>query len=108
MPEAVRSSMIAISFAFLATAGYYRIQSQRSGEPLDRYKESWPLMIGIRLAGLLTFGSGAAWLWNPARFQWASLTVAVEVRWIGVAGFACSLVWLVWMFHTLGRNLTTF
>jgi protein-S-isoprenylcysteine O-methyltransferase Ste14 len=27
-------------------------------------------------------------------------------RWIGVASFACATAWLMWMFHTLGRNLT--
>jgi protein-S-isoprenylcysteine O-methyltransferase Ste14 len=27
-------------------------------------------------------------------------------RWVGVAGLAGSVVWLIWMFHTLGRNLT--
>ena len=30
----------------------------------------------------------------------------MTARWVGVAGLAGSVVWLVWMFHTLGRNLT--
>jgi len=33
-------------------------------------------------------------------------TVPTGVRWIGVAGFAGTIAWLIWMFHTLGRNLT--
>ncbi len=106
MPEAVRATLIALSLTFVAVGGYYRIQSQRSGERLDRTKEGWPILIGIRLAGLLTVGSTIGWLWKPALFGWASHSMPATVRWVGVAGFACTVVWLVWMFHTLGRNLT--
>jgi protein-S-isoprenylcysteine O-methyltransferase Ste14 len=106
MPEAVRAILIALSLTFVAVGGYYRIQSQRSGERLDRTKEGWPLLIGIRLSGLLTLGSTMVWLWKPALFGWASHPMPVGARWVGVVGFACTIAWLIWMFHTLGRNLT--
>jgi protein-S-isoprenylcysteine O-methyltransferase Ste14 len=106
MPEAVRLSLIAMSLVFIAVGGYYRIQSQRSGERLDRTKEGWPILISIRLMGLLTIGSTAAWLWKPEWFQWASRPTSLGIRWIGVAGFACAIAWLMWMFKTLGSNLT--
>jgi protein-S-isoprenylcysteine O-methyltransferase Ste14 len=103
MTEAVRFTLIAISLIFVVVGGYHRIQSQRSGERLDRTKEGWPILIGIRLLGLTTT---AVWLWNPAWFQWASEPIPPTLRWIGVAGFALAVAWLMWMFHTLGRNLT--
>jgi protein-S-isoprenylcysteine O-methyltransferase Ste14 len=106
MSAAVRYSLIVLSLIFVMVGVFYRIQSQRSGERLDRTKEGWPILIGIRLLGLLTVASTIACLWNPQRFDWASLPFPVAVRWIGVAGFACSVAWLIWMFHTLGRNLT--
>ncbi len=106
MPEAVRATLIAFSFIFVAVGGYYRIQSQRSGESLDRTKEGWPILIGVRLLGLLTVGSTAAWLWKPEWFQWASLPISPGLRWTGVVFFACAIAWLIWMFHALGRNLT--
>ena len=106
MPPAVRFSLIAISLVFVAIGGYHRVQSQRSGESLDRTKEGWPLLIGIRLFGLFTLGASALWLWNPARFTWASLPVTDAVRRLGVGDFALSVAWLIWMFNTLGRNLT--
>jgi protein-S-isoprenylcysteine O-methyltransferase Ste14 len=106
MPEAVRLTLIALSLAFVAVGGYYRVQSQRSGERLDRTKEGWPLLIGIRLVGILTLGSTAAWLGNPEWFHWASHPLPPGVRWIGVACFGGSVVWLMWMFRTLGGNLT--
>ena len=106
MPETVRIALIALAFAFLVVGAYHRIRSQQSREKLDRTKEGWPILIGIRLGGLLTFGAAAAWLWKPALFEWAAQTIPVGLRWIGVAGFACTVAWLIWMFHTLGRNLT--
>src|SRR5947209_7500907 len=107
MPQGVRFTLIALGLVFFAFAFYYRIQSQRSGEPLDRTKEGWPILIGLRLLGLSTMGATVAWLYNPEWFRavtWA--TTPEAVRWVGVAGFACAVVWLLWMFHTLGRNLT--
>ncbi len=106
MPDTVRWTLIAIGLTFIVVGGYHRIQSQRSGERLDRTKEGWPILIGIRLLGLLTVGSTAAWLWRPDWFQWASRCISIGLRWIGVAGFACAVAWLIWMFHTLGSNLT--
>lgn len=106
MPDAVRAALIAISLIFVTIAGYYRVQSQRSGERLDRTKEGWAILIAIRLTGLLTVGSAAAWLYKPVWFVWASQAIPAGARWIGVAGFACAVAWLIWMFHSLGRNLT--
>ncbi len=105
-PGSVRWALMALSVIFVVTGGYYRIQSQRSGEPLDRTKEGWPILIGVRLGGLLTMGCTVAWFWNPGWFQWASLATPVGARWTGVAGFAGVVGWLIWMFHSLGRNLT--
>jgi len=106
MPETVRISLLVIGFVFLSVGGYYRIQSQRSGERLDRTKEGWPILIGIRFLGLATVVPTAFWVWKPALFQWAALPTSTGIRWIGVAGFGCSVAWLLWMFTALGRNLT--
>ena len=91
---------------FLAVGIYHRIRAAQSRERLDRTKEGWPTLIGLRLAGLATFGSTAAWLWNPEWFAWAAFPVPDWVRWIGVGGFALSIAWLTWMFISLGANLT--
>ena len=106
MPEPIRQTLIALSFAFIAVGVYHRILAAQSGESLDRRQEGWPILIGMRLAGLATFGSAAVWLWNPSWFAWAAVPMPEWARWIGVAGFACTVVWLMWMFHTLGPNLT--
>src|SRR3954447_11412142 len=106
MPPGVRSVLIALSLTFLAVGIYHRIRAAQSGDRLDRTKEGWSTLIGMRLAGLITFGSTAAWLWHPAWFASAAFPVPDWVRWIGVTGFTLSITWLIWMFISLGPNLT--
>jgi protein-S-isoprenylcysteine O-methyltransferase Ste14 len=106
MPVAIRAALIALSLTFVAVGMYHRIRAAQSGDRLDRTKEGWPTLIGMRLAGLATFGSIGAWLWNPIWFAWAAFPVPDWVRWIGVVGFAASVTWLIWMFISLGHNLT--
>lgn len=106
MPRNVRFALIGLGILFLAVGVYHRIRSVRSDERLDRTQEGWALLIGIRLAGLATFGGTVAWLSNPAWFVWATVPMPGWTRWIGVAGFAFCVFWLSWMFTSLGDNLT--
>jgi protein-S-isoprenylcysteine O-methyltransferase Ste14 len=106
MPALVRATLIALSLVFVAVGLYHRIRSSQSGESLDRSKEGWLLLITVRLAGLITLGATAAWFWNPSWFAWATVPVAGWVHWLGAAGYAFGVVWLCWMFISLGTNLT--
>jgi protein-S-isoprenylcysteine O-methyltransferase Ste14 len=102
MAEAVTTPhriVAAIVCVFLVVGGYYRLQSQRSGERLDRSKEGWALFAALRLTGLLTVASAAAAAWVPR-------PESPALQWVGVIGFGFSVAWLLWMFRTLGRNLT--
>jgi protein-S-isoprenylcysteine O-methyltransferase Ste14 len=47
-----------------------------------------------------------AWLYHPAWFEAATFPLPERARWAGVTGFVCAVAWMLWMFHTLGRNLT--
>jgi protein-S-isoprenylcysteine O-methyltransferase Ste14 len=106
MPNAVRVSVIALLLTFVAVGASYRIRSQRPGESLDRTKEGWPMLVSVRALGLTTAGVTLGWLWKPEWFTWASYPIPVVARWMGIAGLAATVAWLIWMFHTLGRNLT--
>src|SRR3954454_5097371 len=105
MPSAVRYSLIALSLTFLAVGIYHRIRAAQSRDRLDRTKAGWVTLIGMRLAGLITFGSTAAWLCHPAWFASAAFPVPDCVRWIGVIVFPLSIILLIWMFISLGPNL---
>lgn len=106
MSPAVRLALIALSLSIVAVGLYHRLRAAKSADKLDRTKEGWPILIGLRLAGVFTFGSIAAWLWNPRWFEWAAFPMPGWARWIGVGGFAFGVAWLTWMFISLGANLT--
>src|SRR5258708_22568970 len=88
MPAAVRSVLIALSLAFVAVGMYHRIRAAQSGDRLDRTKEGWPILIGVRLAGFTTLGSTAAWIWNPTWFAWAAFPIPDWGRWTGAPRFS--------------------
>ena len=75
MSPAVRLVLIGLSLTFVAVGIYHRIRAAQSGDRLDRTKEGWPILIGVRLFGFATFGLTAAWLWNPQWFAWAAFPV---------------------------------
>lgn len=90
----------------LAVGLYHRVRSQLSGERLDRTQEGWGILIGLRFVGLLVVVANVAWIRDPHALDWAAIAAPVWLRWVGAAGFAASVAWLWWMFHSLGRNLT--
>jgi protein-S-isoprenylcysteine O-methyltransferase Ste14 len=101
-----RHVIIWLGLGFFATGIYYRIQSGRTKESLDRRQEGWVILLGLRLAGLASLVCTVALLSNPTRFAWAAVLLPVWVRWCGVICFAAAELWLIWMFRSLGRNLT--
>jgi protein-S-isoprenylcysteine O-methyltransferase Ste14 len=86
--------------ALLVVGIYHRLQAARTREPIDRRQEGWPILLGIRLSGLVVLSSIYLALreWQPA--------VPTAVQWAGTFGFAVSAAWLIWMFFSLGTNLT--
>jgi protein-S-isoprenylcysteine O-methyltransferase Ste14 len=105
MPQHIHSITTCLIAVLAAVGAYHRIQSSRTREPLDRSREGWPLLIAIRLLGLLGMAQ-IVWALTGAPPAWMSLPLSVPVRWLGVLLLSASVVWLSWMFRTLGRNLT--
>jgi protein-S-isoprenylcysteine O-methyltransferase Ste14 len=102
-----RAIAVASLALFLPIGLYFRIKSQASGERLDRTQEGIPIMLGLRLCGVLAWLLLAAYLINPAWVSWCSLTLPNWSRWVGAAlGLLVVPPLLFWTFHTLGKNLT--
>lgn len=80
-------------------AAWSRFRAGRSAEPLDRPAEGWPLLLSIRLSGLLLLTAAIASFRRPS-------SLSLTWQWTGVAAFACSAAWMIWMYLSLGPNLT--
>ena len=97
--------MLAGAAFVVPIAAFYRIRS-RTRERLDRRQEGLWLLIGIRLAGLVTIGSLIAFLIDPASMDWSAVAIPRWARWMGVGTAAVATSLWLFTFHHLGRNLT--
>ena len=100
-----RLILLAGFVSFMPIGIYHRLKA-RTGEKLDRRQEGMFILVALRLAGLAGTAGLIAYLIDPAYMAWAAVPLPVWLRWtgVGLALIAGSL--LVWMFRTLGRNLT--
>ena len=84
----------------------YRLRSQSTGEKLDRTQEGVPMMIAIRVVGVLLWLSVFTFMINPARMAWAGMPLPASLRWSGaILGLVAAMAEL-WTLRSLGPNLT--
>lgn len=101
----LRLALGVLLVVMLMGAGRFRLRS-RTSEQLDRRQEGIPILILLRLAGLITWGSVVVWIVAPGVFDFARLAVPETVRWCGIGvGLLCFL-WIRWVMQSLGSNLT--
>jgi len=64
------------------------------------------MILALRLAGLVLWGSVLAYLLNPRWMQWSHVHVSPWIRWMGAGVGAMTVPLLHWMFRSLGTNIT--
>ena len=99
--------ILIIGFAAIFPIGvYHRLKSQASGEPLDRRQEGLFVLATLRPIALLRVIGLFAWLIDPGWMAWSRVGLPISLRWLGVGiGFVAASL-LVWVFRSLGTNLT--
>jgi protein-S-isoprenylcysteine O-methyltransferase Ste14 len=98
--------ILLIGIVTLLPIGIYHRLRARTGEPLDRRQEGWPILLTLRpLAAAFAVGL-FAFLIKPSSMAWTSMHLPSWARWSGVAIGIAGGILLTWTFHTLGRNLT--
>lgn len=102
-----RMIFIALLLIALSVSAYYRTKARRSSpERINRREEGIALLVTLRLGGLVLMASVLAYVINPAWMSWATLPLPVWVRWLGVLGGLISVPLVIWMFRSLGKNIT--
>ncbi len=96
-----------ILFTCVGISTYFRRKADRdSGEKLSRQADGRPMMMVIRILGLLLWLSPLVYLLNPAWMAWAKLGLPEAARWAGVALGAACIPLLYWLFRSIGRGIT--
>lgn len=90
---------------FMPIGIYHRLRS-RTGEKLDRRQEGLFILVTLRLIGVAGLAGLIAYLINPAFMSWAAVPLPGWLRWMGVGLALIGGLLLVWMFRSLGKNLT--
>lgn len=91
----------------LSVSVYYRRKAQlTSGDQIDRRQEGDFVMIALRLSGILLWLSIIAYIVYPPAVDWATIALPIWLRWTGVLGSIIAVVLLIWMFSSLGMNIT--
>jgi protein-S-isoprenylcysteine O-methyltransferase Ste14 len=98
---------IAIFITGVSIGGYYRYQAEKSGERISWNEEGVPIMVLLRLFGMLGWLSIITWLINPNWMQWAEVPLPDGARWVGVITGIISVPLMYWLFKSIGRNITS-
>ena len=86
---------------------YSRMKADReSGERLSRSADGTPMMMVIRIFGLVLWLTPLVYLINPAWMAWSKIGSPEWVRWLGVGiGFLC-VAGIYWLFNSIGSGIT--
>src|ERR1043165_4655617 len=90
---------------FLPVGIYFRLKA-RTGEKLDRRQEGLFILVSLRLAGLAGMVGAILYLLDFRGMRWALVVLPTWSRWLGLILMGVASGLLVWMFRTLGKNLT--
>ena len=86
---------------------YFRRKADRdSGEKLSRSADGKPMMMFIRIFGLVLWLSPLVYLINPAWMAWSKIGLPEWTRWFGVGlGLLC-VAGIYWLFSSIGSGIT--
>ena len=105
--ENVFRSILVFGFLLMGSIGlYHRIQSQSTGEKLNRREEGIFVLISLRLLGLLGLIGLITYMINPAWMGWSSIPLPTWLRWAGVGLGVVFVLLTTWVFRSIGKNIT--
>jgi protein-S-isoprenylcysteine O-methyltransferase Ste14 len=104
--EVFRAVLIVGALLVFPFAIYFRIKSQMTREPLDRWQEGRFILFTLRPVAFFALGGLFAFMRDPSLMAWSSVPLPAWLRWAGVVMAVFGAILLLWTFRTLGPNLT--
>ncbi len=102
-----RLLVAALMTAAIAVSGYHRARADRdANDPVTVHAGATRLLIVLRLLGLPILLCLVAYVINPVWVVWARVSLPSWVRWVAVVVAFVALLLLVWVFRSLGQNIT--
>jgi protein-S-isoprenylcysteine O-methyltransferase Ste14 len=106
MAPTYRWLVLAVLLACSSISAYHRYRARREGETIPRRRESALLRAGRVLVALPLFLGILTYVVNPRWMAWAELPLPAWMRWSGAALGLLSPLAAVWVFTSLGRNVS--
>ena len=85
---------------------YHRLKSQASGERLDRRQEGLFILLTLRPIGFAGILGLLAYVLHPPWMSWSQVGLPLWLRWSGVGFGVSAALLLIWVFRSLGTNIT--
>lgn len=92
--------------AYVPVGLFHRLRSQQARERLDRRREGWAMLLGLRLTGLVMSVSTLVYVLRPNLIAWAQVDLPAVVRWLGAPLALLGAALFVATLRALGPNLT--
>jgi protein-S-isoprenylcysteine O-methyltransferase Ste14 len=103
-----RSVTAALLITAAAISGYHPHRAEQAGEDeISLQGEGLTTAVALRSSGLVLMLSVVAYLVNPRWMRWSSLDLPAPLRWSGAGLGAVSLALTLWIFRTIGKNITS-
>jgi protein-S-isoprenylcysteine O-methyltransferase Ste14 len=105
--NAFRISAAIILLSAIGISIYFRSKADReSGERVSWKDEGLPMILALRLGGLVLWLSALAYLINPAWMAWARAGLPDAVRWSGIGVGAACVGLIYWLFRSIGAGIS--
>ncbi|NOH02148.1 MAG: isoprenylcysteine carboxylmethyltransferase family protein [Chloroflexi bacterium] len=96
-----------ILFSGAGISIYFRRKADRdSGEKLSRSADGTPMMLVIRIFGLILWLSPLVYLANPQWMAWSNIGLPEWARWFGFGLGIINVGLIYWLFVSIGSGIT--
>jgi len=96
-----------ILFTGVGISVYFRRKADKdTGEKISRNVDGTPMMIVIRIFGMVMWLSPLVYMVNPQWMTWSKVGLPEWVRWLGIGiGILCTFG-IYWLFSSIGSGIS--